>query len=87
MSRNVCRVRAVCLLSVFKGVSSNPGRHVCVTKKDEIFEVCRSDLSGICGLTASQFLHHTNSWRPKKRQIPELPVFLTLLLKGSAQMS
>lgn len=25
-------------------------------------------LSGICELAVSQFLHHTNSWRPKKRQ-------------------
>lgn len=29
--------------SVLKVVSSNPGRHMCVTKKDEIFGVCRGD--------------------------------------------
>lgn len=42
-------------------------------------------LSDICGLAVSQFLHHTNSWRPKKTQ--SLLVFLTSLLNGSTRMS
>lgn len=68
--RGVCRVRAECLLSVFKVVSSIPGRHMCFTKKDEIFEVCWIDNAVIWYLWISceWFLHHTNSWRPKKRQ-------------------
>lgn len=45
------------------------------------FVVVIVPLSDICGLAVSQFIHHTNSWRPKKRP-PGLP-HLTLEWLGT----